>query len=308
MEGVVDHQLRRLYADLGGIDVCVTEFVRVSQTLLPAKVFLRLCPELIEPISVPVRVQLLGSEPALLAANAYKAAMMGAPAIDLNFGCPAKTVNKHRGGACLLQEPELLYQIVRAVRDAVPAATPVTAKVRLGFDERSHYVENAQAIEAAGAAELVVHARSKDDGYRPPAYWECIAEIRQAVSLPVIANGEIWSVADFERCRKVSGCEDFMLGRGLLARPDLALAIRAHTEGRSHSALDWLQILSILQGYFAQSASAYPGKYCGNRLKQWLMYLQRQYPQAQTFFESIKRARDPQEIHAAFAQSQRLCA
>ena len=135
-----------------------------------------------------------------------------------------------------------------------------------------------------------------------------LAEIRQAVSLPVIANGEIWSVADFERCRKVSGCEDFMLGRGLLARPDLALAIRAHTEGRSHSALDWLQILSILQGYFAQSASAYPGKYCGNRLKQWLMYLQRQYPQAQTFFESIKRARDPQEIHAAFAQSQRLCA
>lgn len=308
MEGVVDHHLRRLYADIGGIDLCVTEFVRVTQTRLPEKVFHRYCPELTTPLRVPVRIQLLGSDPGLLAFNARKAARLGAPGIDLNFGCPAKTVNKNRGGACLLNEPELLFDIARRVREAVPVATPVTAKIRLGYDCRSRYVENAQALAAGGIAELVVHGRSKADGYRPPAYWDCIGEIREQLAIPVIANGDIWSPEDYRQCRVESGCEHVMLGRGLLSRPDLALAIRADQARRDFTPLHWSDISDLLLTFQRETTLSYPMQFCGNRLKQWLMYLQRHYVQAGRLFETIKKTRDPHFIEQAIGASRQLAA
>lgn len=299
MEGVVDHHLRRLYARIGGIDSCVTEFIRVTQTRLPEKVFRRYCPELLTPLPVPVRIQLLGSEPASLAWNARRAALMGAVGIDLNFGCPAKTVNQNRGGACLLDEPDLLYDIVHQVRQAVPAQVPVTAKIRLGYGARAHYVENAQALAAAGAAELVVHGRSKVDGYRPPAYWDCIGEIRAALTIPVIANGEIWTPEDYRRCRAESGCEHVMLGRGLLSRPDLARAIKAVLAGKEYTPMAWREVLALLTEFQRETTDFYPKQFCGNRLKQWLVYLQRQYPEAKVLFEQIKKSRDPAAIESA---------
>ncbi len=302
MEGVVDHHLRRIYAAIGGIDLCVTEFVRVTQTRLPDKVFRRYCPELQDPIGVPVRVQLLGSDPHLLAQNARKAARLGAPGIDLNFGCPAKTVNKNRGGACLLDEPELLFEIVRQVRGAVPADIPVTAKIRLGYGARAHYVENARALAEAGAAELVVHGRSKVDGYKPPAYWDCIGEIRAAVSIPVIANGEIWSPEDYGRCRAESGCSDVMLGRGLLSRPDLAKTLKALASGEPHHPMGWRDVLQLLVNFQRETTEFYPRQFCGNRLKQWLAYLRREYPQAAVLFDTIKKTRDPLVIDMALEQ------
>src|SRR5690554_7124080 len=110
-----------------------------------------------------------------------QAAELGATQVDINFGCPAKTVNKHKGGCVLMREPELMYEIAAAVRKAVPADVPVTAKMRLGYDDRSMGVACAQALDAAGAQEIVIHARSKVDGYKPPAYWEEIAKAREAV-------------------------------------------------------------------------------------------------------------------------------
>ncbi len=300
MQGVVDAHLRSIYAAIGGIDLCVTEFVRVNDSALPAKVFKRSCPELLSPIAVPVRVQLLGSNPDLLARCARKAAKLGAPGIDLNFGCPAKTVNKNRGGACLLDEPELIYDIVSAVRGAVPEHTPVSVKIRLGFESRQHYVENALSIQEAGANELIVHARSKADGYKPPAYWEAIGEIQQALLIPVIANGEIWSVDDFLKCKHRSGCHDFMLGRGLLARPDLALAIKAQQAGQQHNAMPWRQVLNLVWRLHQTTSPLYPKKFCGNRMKQWLMYLQRQYVEAEQLFMRVKGTKDPNAIQQHF--------
>lgn len=299
MEGVVDHHLRKIYAAIGGIDYFVTEFVRVCDAVLPEKVFKRYCPELTTPLNAPVRVQLLGSNPAALAENARKVAQMGASGVDLNFGCPAKTVNKNRGGACLLNEPQLLFDIVQAVRGSVASSIPVTAKIRLGYESRSRYVENAIAITEAGAHELVVHARSKVDGYVPPAYWACIGEIRRSVDIPVVANGEIWTVEDYRRCRDESGCADVMLGRGLLARPDLALAIKADAGLSANRSYSWSAISPILLDFHIATLNHYPLKHCGNRLKQWLMYLRRQYPEAEKLFESIKRSRDPAVIAGA---------
>lgn len=309
MEGVVDHHMRNTLFGLTangvkcGIDVCVTEFIRVTDHVLPQKVFHRICPEIQNKAHYPIRVQLLGSNPQALASNAHKVAQLGVDGIDLNFGCPAKTVNKNRGGACLLNDTELIYSIVAAVRDAVPPATPVTVKIRLGYEARDSYMANAIAIEKAGADELVVHARSKADGYKPPAYWSHIADIKRQLRIPVIANGEIWTVNDYLECRQQSLCDDIMLGRGILARPDLAAAIKAHFANSPYTPLQWHQLAPYLQAFFSATCTTYPAKHLGNRLKQWLSYLQRTYPQAEQLFSQIKRSRNQAEIKAALAKT-----
>jgi len=305
MEGVVDHHLRKIYAHIGSIDFCVTEFIRISENVLPRKVFVKYCPELLftadetQPKPIPTRIQLLGSDPELLARNARKAAKLGAIGIDLNFGCPAKTVNKNRGGACLLDETDLIASIVKQVRKSVPDTIPVTAKIRLGFNDRSSYLRNAEAIANAGASELFVHARSKTDGYNPPAYWHYIAEIQQRIDIPVIANGEIWTLEDYIQCKNESNSTDFMLGRGLLANPGLAAEIHAYENKQSINKMEWHKVVPLLHRFFVETSSAYPVKHTGNRLKQWLHYLQRHYNQAELLFNSIKKSRDFDEINSA---------
>lgn len=288
MEGVVDHLMRDMLTRLGGFDLCITEFVRVVDQLLPRRVFTRLCPELLTDgktsAGVPVRVQLLGQEPQWLAENAARAVALGSPGIDLNFGCPAKAVNKSRGGAVLLKETETLYQIAKAVRAAVPAGQPVTAKMRLGFDDASLALDNARALAEGGVDELTVHARTKADGYRPPAYWPEVARIRQVVDIPVIANGEIWQPADAALCRQQSGSDDIMLGRGALAQPNLAARIVQGSE-----ALSWPAVLALLLQYSDyQVADDVRGLYFSTRTKQWFSYLRLQYPQAEQLFPRLR--------------------
>jgi tRNA-dihydrouridine synthase C len=303
MEGVIDHTMRDLLTSLGGLDRCVTEFVRISDLLLPPRVFHRYCPELKQAgrtrSGTPVYLQLLGGQASPMAENAARAAELGAPGIDLNFGCPAKTVNRSDGGAILLREPERVHGIVAAVRKAVPADIPVTVKIRLGYQDRELLEENIRAIAAAAADELTIHARTRADGYRPPAYWEDIARARQWTSMPIVANGEIWSPADASRCRRVSGCTDLMLGRGILCRPDLALLIKADEQAAEIEPLAWPQVQLLVLKLFEQIVNSYDDKYVGNPIKQWLAYQRSYYPQAALLFERIKRLRVPGEIHQA---------
>ncbi len=296
MEGLLDHRLREVLTPVGGITRCVSEFIRVTDQPLPARVFQRIVPELHNGsrtrAGTPVRVQLLGSDPHWLAQHAACAARLGAEGIDLNFGCPAPTVNRHRGGAVLLDEPALVYRIVSAVRQAVPAALPVSAKMRLGHRDSALMLDNALAIEAAGACELVVHARTKADGYRPPAFWGQVRLIREAVRLPLVANGEIWSVTDAQRCREASGCQALMLGRGQLADPGLA----AQIEGAPP--LPWARVLPLLAQYWALLAHGIAPRHRAGRIKQWLNLLRRRHPQAQLAFDAIRRLDQTAPIEA----------
>ena len=309
MEGVIDHTMRAMLTSLGGIDRCVTEFVRVTGRLLPPKVFYRLCPELANggktASGVPVYIQLLGGQPAVLADNAARAAGLGAPGIDLNFGCPAKTVNRSDGGSIILREPDRVHAIARAVRAAVPAQVPVTVKTRLGYEDQSLFLDIVRAVEAAGVNELTVHARTKRHGYRPPAYWEEIARAREIASLNIIANGEIWSPADALRCREVTGCDDLMLGRGALCRPDLPRLIVSASAGQSRASLHWPEIPPLLLHFFELNLAHYDAKYAPNTVKQWLAYLRAYFPQAALLFERVKRLRDPVQLHEVLlAESQ----
>lgn len=313
MEGVVDYTLRQLLTAQPGLHQCVTEFVRVSDRLLPKSSFYRLAPELAEGgktrSGVPVFVQLLGSDPDLLAVNAQRAVELGALGVDLNFGCPAKTVNKSRGGAVLLKEPETLQAIVTAVRQAVPAAVPVTAKMRLGYIDKSLAIENAQAIEAGGAQRLFVHARTKLEGYKPPAHWEWIARLAQEVKLPLVANGEVWSLDDYLRCQQVSGCVEVMIGRGLLANPFLAEQIAAYHQGHTPAHLftpeaTWPRLVPMLIRYHKQVFMSLSERHVHGRLKQWLAQLQRHYPQAEAFFQQVRKEKDPHALLRALEQLQ----
>lgn len=300
MEGLVDDILRDVLTQVGDIDWCVTEFIRVNDRLLPEASFLRLAPELElgakTRAGTPMRVQLLGSDPTCLAENAARVCEMGAPVIDLNFGCPAKTVNKSRGGAVLLKEPELLHRIMFEVRGAVPAHIPVTAKMRLGYDSPDSALECAQALVSGGAEQLVVHARTKVDGYKPPAHWEWVARIKDVVSVPVYANGEVWSVEDWQRCREVSGVDDVMIGRGLVAKPDLARQIAQARAGETVTPWTWAELHPLLVSFWAQACLKLKPLYAPGRLKQWLSMLRQNYPQAAMLFEQIRRLTDCEQI------------
>ncbi len=303
MEGLLDFVLRDVLTRVGGVDRCVSEFIRVTGSLLPERVFHRFLPELRNGgrtlAGVPVRAQLLGSDPVSMAENAARLAELGPEGIDLNFGCPARTVNRHGGGAALLREPERIARVVAAVRRAVPRHLPVSAKMRLGYDDASLARECAQAMESGGACELVVHARTKADGYRPPAHWDRIPLIRDAVGIPVVANGEIWTVQDALRCRELSGCDALMLGRGMVADPGLALAIRAHDRGQGGAAaLAWAELLPQLERFWEMVCEDLDPPQRAGRLKQWLNLLRRRYPEAQCAFDEVRTLTDQQAIGA----------
>lgn len=305
MEGLLDCVLRDILTRVGGVDRCVSEFIRVTDRLLPDRVFTRIVPELRNGgrtlAGVLVRPQLLGSDPSVLADNAAALAALGAPGVDLNFGCPAKVVNRHGGGAALLDEPELIARIVSQVRRAVPAQVPVSAKMRLGFNDDSRAEECAQAIADSGASELVVHARTKAHGYRPPAYWERIADLRARVSVPLVANGEIWSVQDALRCREVTGCDSLMLGRGMVADPGLALAIRAAVGAPTAPPVAWSTLLPLLADFWQQVCGRVERRHRAGRLKQWLNYLRRSYPEAQAAYMTLRTLNNPADIEAWLA-------
>ena len=290
MEGLADAPMRDVLTRIGGIDWCVSEFIRVTEGLLNVATIRRSVPESehgwCTRAGVPVRPQLLGSDVRWMGENAALLASMDAPAIDLNFGCPAKTVNRHRGGAALLTEPELLREIVASVRAATPAHIPVTAKMRLGLTDTSQTLECAQALADGGASEITVHARTKVEGYKPPAHWEWLARIRDAVDVPVIANGGVWSTEDYRRIREVSGCDAVMIGRGLVRCPDLGLRILQDADA---AVLGWDELWPWLGDFFRQTRLRVVDRHAPGRLKQWLAMLGQHYPEARALFDSLRR-------------------
>lgn len=295
MEGLTDPIMRDVLTSVGSFDWCVTEFIRVTDSLLPDHIYHTYCPELLNDgktaAGTPVHVQFLGNNPEMLAANAAKVAAMGAPAIDMNFGCPAKTVNRHRGGSVLLDEPDVVHELVKAVRDAVPAHIPVSAKMRLGYMDRNFMLENAHAIEDAGAAWVTVHARTKADGYTPPAFWDQLQPIREALKINVIANGEIWNNADAKQCRLESGCEDLMIGRGAVTTPDLTQCIRQNSDV---PLMNWNELLQLQIRFINGPAKTEIGMV--GRYKQWLGMMSKHYPEAKALWDEVKRIKVLAEI------------
>jgi tRNA-dihydrouridine synthase C len=304
MEGVTDAAMRALLSELGGFTFCVAEFLRISQAVPGVRVFQRHVPELMRggrtPAGLPVQVQLLGGNPGLLAEAALESIRAGGRAVDLNFGCPARTVNRHDGGATLLQYPDRIREIVSAVRAAVPTEVPVSAKMRLGWDNIHAIHLNAERAADGGADWITIHARTKSQGYRPPAYWKLLGDVRARLRIPVVANGEIWTIDDLRRCRDETGCQHFMLGRGALADPilgrkaarELGIPGADSVQSFTWSPAEWLPL--ILRFCELCSASGLSPAYILCRVKQWLRMTN--HAGNHICFDTLKRCQDLREL------------
>ena len=230
MEGVVDPIIREVFSLIGGYDLMFTEFIRVTQNLNPDKVFYKFCPELKNGgktfYGTPVTVQLLGSDHSAMVDNAAKALELGSHGIDINFGCPAKTVNRHDGGAALLKDPQRVGRLLEELLRQLPCSSGVSAKIRLGFEDTKLLPDLAQILKSLPLKHLTVHARTKLQGYKPPAHWIEIKNYFSGFSYPVFANGDIWSFEDWKKCFQVTECAHFALGRGAFANPALGQQIK----------------------------------------------------------------------------------
>jgi tRNA-dihydrouridine synthase C len=305
MDGVTDFIMRELLTKIGGIDYCVSEFLRVTDCVHSDKIFFEHCPELktnsLTSSGVPVYIQFLGNHPEHLARNALRACELGTKGIDLNFGCPAKTVNKHNGGAVLLKNPEIIYLITKTVRMAVPKSIPVSVKIRLGYEDPTQCFENVKAIEEAGASWITIHCRTKIDGYKPPAYWEWIPKIKEMSKLPIIANGEINSLDDFKRCKEITACSNFMIGRASLTDPFIFLKIKKSLTTNNnlfsiHPEHQWYELHSLLVTFYQISEQIVHSQYAISRTKQWLKHLAKANVEGAELFETIKTINNSPEF------------
>lgn len=295
MEGILDAPTRAVLTQLGGYSYVVSEFLRISQEVPPARTFLKHVPELNQscqtPSGVTIQIQLLGGDPSKLAQAAALACHLGASAVDLNFGCPAPTVNRHDGGATLLKFPNRIFSIVKEVRSNMPSTCHLSAKLRLGWEDPESIYLNAEMAALGGASWITIHGRTRLDGYKPPAYWKPIGKVRKALGIPVIANGEIWTIDDFRRCRDETQCEHFMIGRGALVNPKLAfqmaeeLGLRPMENISKEEPVQWAQIFEN----FANESIRYSYErkgYLPCRVKQWAGMIHRRSPLL--WFDQIK--------------------
>ena len=299
MDGITDAPMRTLLGEFGAFTYAVSEFVRVSSVPLNARAFRRAVPELLAdgrtPSGLPVQIQILGGDAERMALSAVEACAAGASAIDLNFGCPAPIVNRHDGGASLLRHPARIREIVAAVRAAVPEPVAVSAKLRLGWDTTDSIDENAAMAAEGGASWLTIHARTRVQGYRPPVYWPCIGKVRADLGLPIIANGDIWSIEDFRRCRDETGCIHYMLGRGALADPTLPkrIAVELGIRTGEPPQTDWVKLFERFVELMADDSERGRSRtLC--RLKQWLL-LSHEHGELRCFHE-LKRSKTLQEF------------
>lgn len=303
MEGVMDHTMRNLLSKIGGMDYLVSEFVRVTQYPIPTSSFSRLIPENQYQASTqnnhPVRTQLLGSNPDLMAQSALNAVKSGARHIDVNFGCPAKRVNGHGGGSVLLQSPDALYDIMHAIRKTLPSDIPISAKIRLGYEDENLLFDNVAAIEAAGTQLLTIHGRTKKDGYKPPARWEKIGDIQQATKMIVVANGDITDSASLLRCRSISGCQHFMIGRGSLNNPFVFQQIRDALNGKE-SHITAASLTPLFISYTEELRQHYDEVMTLGRLKQWCGHLRFGFSEIKDELQALRRCNSTKELTNVF--------
>lgn len=304
MQGYADFIMRQILSEIGGFDEVVSEFVRITHTVHSPKTWVKKVPELANGAKtlsgVPCTVQLLGSNAENMAENACVAVLAGAKKIDLNFGCPAPTVNKHSGGAALLDSPNQIYRIVSTIKNRLPENIMLTAKMRLGLSDTSKTIDCAYAIKDGGAMSLTVHARTKDEQYNPPAHWEWFAIIQAAVKIPLIANGDIFSPDDYQRLLKICTPDGIMLGRGVLRNPFLALQIKGLIDDIENT-----QIITVLNRFITLCQEKQLSEtYTAARLKHWLKLLQQAYPPFALLLNKIKKEKDIENIKTALSNFQ----
>lgn len=268
MEGVGDKSFRKAMNTIGGFDEAVTEFISVpacAHVKSLAKVY-----EKDELSSTPLAAQIMGSDPELMAAMAQELEKKGAPRIDINCGCPSNTVTGRGAGSSLLKEPSFLQKVATHVVSAV--STPVTIKMRSGYEDTSLFQENLLAAQESGVKFITLHPRTKIEGYTPPARWDLIAEAKKLLKIPVIGNGDILTVDHALAILSQTGCDALMIGRGAVINPFIFHQIRSHFANQAYNS-SWEELRSYLFTYLQEMSSDLSEKGKIGKLKQLASFL-----------------------------------
>jgi len=224
MAGVADRAFRKICMDFGAACV-IGEMVSAKGLTYGDRKSAELL-ELDQDVR-PAAIQLFGDDPAIMAEAAQQTLAYRPDWIDINMGCPAPKIAGNHCGSALMREPELCRRIVQAVKEAVPV--PVTAKIRKGYaKDEINAVEVARACEAGGADAITIHGRTRDQMYAPPVDWDIIRQVKQAVRIPVIGNGDVVDAKSAATLYEQTGCDLIMVGRGALGRPWIFQQIEAY--------------------------------------------------------------------------------
>ncbi len=284
MAGVTDLPFRLLCKEQGA-DLIYTEMVSAKGIQYNNKNTEELL--LVKEEERPVSLQLFGRDPLILSETAKKIEHRNFDILDINMGCPVPKVVNNGEGSALMKEPKLIGEIVSAVSKAI--SKPLTIKIRRGFNEAEvNAVEVARIAEANGAAAIAVHGRTREQYYSGKADWEIIRQVKEAVSIPVIGNGDVVTYEDAVRLQKETGCDGVMIARGAQGNPWIFMHIKEAMRNNTAPLKPTIKEAVDMMLRHAKLEVMYKGEYVGIReMRKHVAWYTTGYPMAARFRQNV---------------------
>ena len=302
MSGITDYPFRQI-AKEHGCSLVFTEMVSAEGLLRKGKLFLKIGED-----EHPVSIQLFGSNPEILAEAAQAAESMGADAIDINMGCPAKQVVEPGAGVDLMRFPEKVRAILTKVRRAVQS--PLTVKIRSGWDgEHINAVEVSKIAEGCGVDALSIHPRTRVQGFGGRADWDLIGKVKRAIRIPVVGNGDITTAFLAKKMFEETGCDGVMIGRGALGNPWIFSFENSQRgeEGLMAPPLDERQ--NVIRHHFALARTYYGEKWAVKKFQRYVYWYTKGFPGCASFHSRLSGLKEEdallEAVHSYFDFVQR---